>query len=292
MLRGLPEIDAALIPHLYDLPPQHSALAAMRAPPGDLVVLSWLYERATRWVLHAQGIRGRNGVSPAESAGEEMPPGETAAPANFRSEALNAILPARNIYCLDLRSHSQAEPFLHEIQRILRAPRDVPLTRRQEAVAPLTGESPLHGQWIVREERGTVERRWYPVIDYSRCTHCMECIDFCLFGVYGIDDAESILVEQPDQCRKGCPACSRVCPESAIIFPLHKTPAIAGAPGDVAPLKVDLSQLFGGPEPPRDARQIAMAEREQHLEPKPPPTEPSPRPDDLDQLLDALDEFE
>src|SRR5205807_682007 len=25
-------------------------------------------------------------------------------------------------------------------------------------------------------------RRWYPVIDYSRCTNCLECLDFCLFG--------------------------------------------------------------------------------------------------------------
>ena len=72
-------------------------------------------------------------------------------------------------------------------------------------------------------------RRWYPVIDFDRCTNCMECVDFCLFGVYGIDDDETILVELPDNCRKGCPACSRVCPEQAIIFPQHKTPAIAGA---------------------------------------------------------------
>ena len=81
---------------------------------------------------------------------------------------------------------------------------------------------------VVRIE-GDPGRRWYPVIDYSRCTNCMECIDFCLFGVYGVDKLETILVEQPDNCRKGCPACSRVCPENAIIFPQHKTPAIAGA---------------------------------------------------------------
>ncbi len=76
-------------------------------------------------------------------------------------------------------------------------------------------------------------RRWYPVIDFSRCcTNCMECIDFCLFGVYGVDGAQTILVEQPDNCRKGCPACSRVCPSNAIMFPQHKTPAIAGASVD------------------------------------------------------------
>ena len=98
------------------------------------------------------------------------------------------------------------------------APADAPLH-----LASATPQSALR----IDEEPG---RRWYPVIDYSRCTNCMECIDFCLFGVYGVDKVETILVEQPDNCRKGCPACSRVCPENAIIFPQHKTPTIAGAP--------------------------------------------------------------
>jgi MinD superfamily P-loop ATPase len=90
-----------------------------------------------------------------------------------------------------------------------------------------------------------VKRRWYPVIDYERCTNCMECIDFCLFGVYGVDPLERILVEEQDNCKKGCPACSRVCPENAIVFPQHKEPAVAGALGDVGALKIDLSKLFG-----------------------------------------------
>ena len=91
-------------------------------------------------------------------------------------------------------------------------------------------------------------RRWYPVIDYTRCTNCMECLDFCLFGVYGVDKLDTILIEQPDNCRKGCPACSRVCPENAIIFPQHKTPAIAGSDERAGVLKIDLSKLFGGGE--------------------------------------------
>jgi Pyruvate/2-oxoacid:ferredoxin oxidoreductase delta subunit len=105
-------------------------------------------------------------------------------------------------------------------------------------------------------------RRWYPVIDYSRCTNCLECIDFCLFGVYGVDRFDTILVEQPDNCRKGCPACSRVCPENAIIFPQHKTPAIAGSPvGEAGSFKIDLSKLFGAP----DALEVAVLERDVEL---------------------------
>src|SRR5207253_3668292 len=142
------------------------------------------------------------------------------------------------------------------------------------------------------------ERRWYPVIDYSRCTNCMECIDFCLFGVYGVDKHDRISVENQDNCKKGCPACSRVCPEHAIIFPEYKTPAIAGAPGGaVSGLKIDLSKLFGG----ADAIQIAAQERDRELVndgrqavgltvgiPKRQANKSQQPKDDLDKLVDSL----
>ena len=144
-------------------------------------------------------------------------------------------------------------------------------------------------------------RRWYPVIDYARCTNCMECIDFCLFGVYGVDQVETILVEQPDNCRKGCPACSRVCPENAIIFPQHKTPAIAGSNDASASLKIDLSQLFGAP----DAVDVAARERDEQLllagreavgvsvgVPKRQTGKTSQPKDELDSLIDELDDLE
>ena len=147
-------------------------------------------------------------------------------------------------------------------------------------------------------------RRWYPVIDFSRCTNCMECIDFCLFGVYGIDSLETIVVEQADNCRKGCPACSRVCPQNAIIFPQHKTPAIAGAPVDTSGFKIDLSKLFGAPDEGEDATAAALRERdEQLILAGRPAVGASPgiserlaqgrqgggQPDQLDELLDQLD---
>jgi NAD-dependent dihydropyrimidine dehydrogenase PreA subunit len=145
-------------------------------------------------------------------------------------------------------------------------------------------------------------RRWYPVIDYGRCTNCLECLDFCLFGVYGISAAEAILVEQPDNCRKGCPACSRVCPENAIIFPQHKSPAIAGsANGEAGGLKIDLSKLFGAPDP----LQVAVLERDVELVaagkdavgmtvgiPKRQPGKTGGAKDDLDRLMDQLDDLD
>ncbi len=145
-------------------------------------------------------------------------------------------------------------------------------------------------------------RRWYPVIDYSRCTNCMEGIDFCLFGVYGVDSLDRISVENQDNCKKGCPACSRVCPEHAIMFPDYKTPAIAGAAvGNVSGLKIDLSRLFGG----GDALAIAARERDRELVadgrsavgltvgiPKRQAEKPQGPKDDLDKLMDALDNLD
>ncbi|MEI6351699.1 MAG: hypothetical protein WCP06_11410 [Verrucomicrobiota bacterium] len=92
---------------------------------------------------------------------------------------------------------------------------------------------------------------WFPVIDYDRCTHCMQCLSFCLFGVYGVDSKSRIQAQNPEQCKTNCPACSRVCPEGAIIFPKHKTGPINGDAVTEADLnreamKVDISALLGG----------------------------------------------
>ena len=92
---------------------------------------------------------------------------------------------------------------------------------------------------------------WFPVIDFDRCTQCMQCLSFCLFGVFGVDAAGGIAVQNPTACKTQCPACSRVCPEVAIVFPQYAAGPINGAevrPEDAArePTKVDLSALLGG----------------------------------------------
>ena len=62
---------------------------------------------------------------------------------------------------------------------------------------------------------------WFPVIDYSRCTSCGQCADFCLFGVYEKDNGK-VKVSHPQECKNNCPACARICPQTAIIFPKYK----------------------------------------------------------------------
>lgn len=92
---------------------------------------------------------------------------------------------------------------------------------------------------------------WYPVIDYDRCTNCMQCLSFCLFDVYGVDENKQIQVKNDDNCKTNCPACSRVCPEVAIMFPKYASGPINGQPvnkDDVAreSMKIDISSLLGG----------------------------------------------
>lgn len=64
---------------------------------------------------------------------------------------------------------------------------------------------------------------WYPVIDRTRCTGCGTCHDYCLFSVYACAGAkptrERVTVAAPLNCKTGCPACARLCPEGALIFP-------------------------------------------------------------------------
>ena len=70
---------------------------------------------------------------------------------------------------------------------------------------------------------------WYPVIDYSRCTACGQCADFCLFGVYEKTN-NKVVVTNPQGCKNNCPACARICPQIAIIFPKYEhSGAIAGS---------------------------------------------------------------
>jgi len=92
---------------------------------------------------------------------------------------------------------------------------------------------------------------WFPVIDYQRCTNCMQCLSFCLFDVYGSTTEGKIQVRNQNNCKTDCPACSRVCPEVAILFPKYRHGPINGdeiRADDMRreAMKVDISALLGG----------------------------------------------
>jgi NAD-dependent dihydropyrimidine dehydrogenase PreA subunit len=69
---------------------------------------------------------------------------------------------------------------------------------------------------------------WFPVIDYDRCKNCMQCMNFCLFGVYGLSESGLVQVINPAGCKTNCPACARMCPQTAIIFPKYTESPING----------------------------------------------------------------
>jgi len=101
---------------------------------------------------------------------------------------------------------------------------------------------------------------WFPVIDYDRCKNCKQCLEFCLFGVYETDADDRVTVVQPQNCKNKCPACARICPEAAIIFPKMNESPINGAPIDDkeamrANIRVNIDKMLG------DDIYAALAER-------------------------------
>ena len=91
---------------------------------------------------------------------------------------------------------------------------------------------------------------WFPVIDYDRCTNCGQCMDFCLFSVYERMPDKSIKVVKPENCKDRCPACARICPQVAIMFPKLAEKPINGAmvedvDTDKNNLKLDIKEMLG-----------------------------------------------
>ena len=221
---------------IYDLQADDDGAAFLRSIKGDLICVAWHYPRATKWVLarHDLEVNGR----------------------------------ARKLHCVDAREGSPAAL----AQKTL----DILQGSSSAIVDPPERKDPPPKPVLTPKERGALAEnqlppplnadlspRWYPVIDYDTCTNCMDCMDFCLFGVYGVDAEATLRVVQQDQCRQDCPACSRVCPVGAIMFPKYQTnQAIAGAiGGDRGEIKLDLSKIFGKPK----GRHQAALERDREL---------------------------
>ncbi|GAB6185610.1 4Fe-4S dicluster domain-containing protein [Thermopirellula anaerolimosa] len=271
------EIPFAVVSHLYDADPQGPVFQFLRELPGDLLVLAPLYPRAAHLVLRANGVEVElGGLLDREWR---------------RDPAVDS--PGRRVaWYLDYRDYLIVDELAEKVREFLRERR--PATIRTRAAVSPTGPA-----WQFIEEE--VRPRWYPVIDPDRCTQCYECVNFCLFGVFDLDTAHRIFVAQPDACRPGCPACARVCPEGAIVFPLYADSIIAGGGNGHGG---DSSGLISLSPPPRrvpreadSTRQQAEAERRRYVadnglgESKPekgPSADPS-NPSDVDRWMDELE---
>jgi hypothetical protein len=288
MLSGQQAVRVAIVPHLYDLAPDGPVLRHLRALEGHMVVLAWLYPRAAYWVLQANGISGRMGRTryfpveemetpqpashggPTDSATHQAPSdagaaSATPAPSDSTGQA------SRTIWCFDLREAVTVESLVEQIDEIA-------LEATGKHLAPVEANDLAAAERLLAIEED-VRPRWYPVVDYSRCKSCLECLNFCLFGVFGLSGGR-LVVEDADACRPGCPACARVCPSQAIMFPQHPDPFIAGDP-KASPHTPDadlLKQLGlavvmpGVPEPGA----VASAERARALLEKAATAKPAP----------------
>jgi NAD-dependent dihydropyrimidine dehydrogenase PreA subunit len=112
----------------------------------------------------------------------------------------------------------------------------------------VSSASPNHQSSIINQESSWVP--WFPMIDYDRCANCKQCLNFCLFGVYQLSEAGQVQVRNPAGCKTNCPACARMCPQEAIIFPKYGEPPINGDEVPSESMKDNgLSMIEGGAAP-------------------------------------------
>ena len=203
------------------------ALAATRddllaglARAGRLVVVA-CYPRAVKWLFHYAS-------APLDEGSASI--------LNMRRMSPDEILASVN-EALDGRPE---------------VPRGAP--RHPQPAAGASGAS--WGQIDFAKPDGLRAASWFPVLDRDRCVNCGQCQSFCPFGVYERDDANAVVVANPAHCKDNCPACARLCPHSAIIFPKYDKAPINGADPtgpvsrppaavlDEAPEETDLHKLL------------------------------------------------
>lgn len=149
----------------------------------------------------------------------------------------NAPLASENVKLWNLREQSAAEVAGGLLADLPRVPGGgEPVT---SASAELKGPPP--DGWVP----------WFPVIDYERCEDCKQCLSFCLFGVFVLDAEGRVEVKNPRNCKTGCPACARVCPQAAIMFPKYDKAPVNGAEVSAEdakrePVQINVGALVGG----------------------------------------------
>jgi formate hydrogenlyase subunit 6/NADH:ubiquinone oxidoreductase subunit I len=62
---------------------------------------------------------------------------------------------------------------------------------------------------------------WDPKIDYTKCTTCGKCVEFCHMQAFKTEtrNGKKITTVNPDQCVVFCRGCEDICPLAAISHP-------------------------------------------------------------------------
>lgn len=64
-----------------------------------------------------------------------------------------------------------------------------------------------------------MSKTWFPIIDYDKCTGCLECVRFCQNDVFVVDNGKP-KVAHPESCVDFCRGCQKgACEFNAIAFP-------------------------------------------------------------------------
>ncbi|MGE4546534.1 MAG: ATP-binding protein [Desulfurella sp.] len=63
-----------------------------------------------------------------------------------------------------------------------------------------------------------MSKNWYPIINYEKCTKCLECVKFCPHDVLVEEDSKPV-VKNPDLCVDYCRGCQKgACDFGAISY--------------------------------------------------------------------------
>lgn len=62
-----------------------------------------------------------------------------------------------------------------------------------------------------------MSKTWYPVVDYSLCEECGNCVEMCRQGVYEKGEIKPKVIN-PEGCVQGCKGCGNRCPVGAIEY--------------------------------------------------------------------------
>ena len=113
-------IDVTVIPNLYDIKPDSTGMLALSGISGNMIVCSWLYERAAHWILDRNNIAGHVGETLLRSEDDDdEDEDEFEDEADEKDRVIDSRnIPNRKIYCLDLRITDKANEYIDEVKRI------------------------------------------------------------------------------------------------------------------------------------------------------------------------------